>query len=111
MTLTVAVAPGVLEEGRKLTVPGPDFFVHAPVPVVGVLPPRPADTSVPHLSWLVPTVAVVGTASTVILIKEELTAGQTPFSSPHNRVFIPDYAIKSFLHNETIDWGLIIINF
>ena len=45
-----------------MLVPGPDTWLHAPVPMVGVLPPRDAVIRVPHRFWFEPTVAAVGVA-------------------------------------------------
>ena len=61
-----------------LNVPVPPLtMLHAPVPTEGVLPPRAALTSVPQRFWVEPTVAVVGTASTV-MVPVALTAAQPP---------------------------------
>ena len=56
--------PGVelpLPEALKVPVP-PLMMLQAPVPDVGVLPPRAPLTSVPHRFCAAPTVAVVGVA-------------------------------------------------
>jgi len=44
-----------------LNVPVPPLtMLHEPVPVIGVLPPRPVVVSVPHRFCVDPTVAIVG---------------------------------------------------
>ena len=53
----------------KLNVPVPPLtMLHAPVPTDGVLPPKEVDINVPHKFCVLPTVAVVGIASTVTAI-------------------------------------------
>ena len=46
----------------KLVVPGPETWLHNPVPMDGVLPPSGALVSAPQRYWVPPTVAVVGVA-------------------------------------------------
>ena len=55
----VKVAPGVVALGLKLPVP-PLTTDHAPMPVVGALPPRPAVVPRTQIVCAPPTVAVVG---------------------------------------------------
>ena len=58
---TVAVLlPAVASE--NVTDPGPDTLLHAPVPTVGVLPPREVEIRAPQIFCVLPTVAVVGVA-------------------------------------------------
>ena len=65
-TETVAVDKPLAPE-LKVTVPGPDFLLHAPTPLVGVLPPNEALISAPQIFWVDPTVATVGVAELVIV--------------------------------------------
>ena len=44
----------------KVLLPGPDVCVQSPVPEAGVLPPRDAVVSDPHIFCVAPAVAVVG---------------------------------------------------
>ena len=63
---TVAVAVELPTVGvLNVVVPGPLTWLHAPVPLVGLLPPNPPLVSVPQRSWFGPTVAVVGEEVTV----------------------------------------------
>ena len=55
----VNVAPGVVALGLKVPAP-PLITAHIPVPVAGVLPPKPAVVPSVQIVWLPPAVAVVG---------------------------------------------------
>jgi len=71
----VKVAFGLLAL-LKFPVP-PLTTLHAPVPTLGVLPPRPALIPLAHIVCAPPTVAVVGGCTTVMIILSEV-AVQTP---------------------------------
>lgn len=60
---TLAVAVDVPDDASlNVLVPGPLNWVHAPVPILGVLPPKEPLVSVPHKFCVPPAVAVVGLA-------------------------------------------------
>lgn len=67
----------------KNTVPGPENSDHAPVPTVGVLPPRAALVSDPHMFCVVGlTVAVVGVGKKfTVTVADEV--GQLPLLMVH----------------------------
>ena len=68
--LTVAVDVPLFA-ALKDTEPGPDVTDHAPVPIMGVLPPSEVLVNV-QLYWSAPTVAVVGFSSKLIEILASL---------------------------------------
>lgn len=64
----VNVAPGVVALGLKVPAP-PPMMLHAPVPTLGVLPPKATVVPPVQIVCAPPTVAVVGRALTVTVVK------------------------------------------
>jgi hypothetical protein len=73
----VKVAPGVAASGLNVPVP-PLTTDHAPVPTLGVLPPRPDVVPSAHMVCGPPTVAVVGGWFTVIVCNDASSTEQGP---------------------------------
>jgi hypothetical protein len=66
--------------------PVPETKIHVPLPITGVLPAKVDDDA--QIVWSDPAFAVVGFASTLIVIKSS-EGGQVPFEIRHLKIFAP----------------------
>ena len=83
----VNVAPGAAAFGLNVPVP-PLTTDHAPVPVVGLLPPSPAVVPSAQIVWGPPAVAVVG-GCVIVTITSAVAGVHVPFETVQRSVIGP----------------------
>lgn len=86
-TVVPTVSPVIVEVGERefVIVPGPETFIHLPVPTTGLFPASVAVPAETQMVWFGPARAVEG--PTVNDILEELT--QVPLVMVHMKVLMP----------------------
>src|SRR5436309_10031711 len=90
----VKVALPVVAFGLNVPVP-PLCTVHMPVPLVGVLPPRPEVVPSAQMPWFEPTVAVVGDC-VIVIVTSANEAGHGEFEIVQRRTTgpVPPVCVK-----------------
>jgi len=83
----VKVAFGALAFGLKVPVP-PEMTDHAPVPTVGVLPPRPEVVPRAQIAGTVPAEAGVG-AGVIVMVTSAVASGHGGFETVQRRTIGP----------------------
>lgn len=89
-TVVPAVKPVTVEFGNKELVmtPGPDTFIHPPVPAAATFPANVTEPVLTQIVWLGPAFAGVGTAlPTIITLSNDATQGA--LEVVHRNVLLP----------------------